>query len=155
MRIDRILGVILSILVISFIVLKQFNTDEQPFELIGDNGYMENSSISYQDKVLNKNESTKEIIEYTNTNNYPVEIKNNDIIITCTGSGSTKEEDEALAEKNYHINAKFSETKNGSQYSSLKVPRKSKAFIHVVSEYLGDLPNNSVSCEYKLNIQAD
>ena len=50
MRIDRILGVILSILVISFIVLKQFNTDEEPFELIGDNGYMENSSIALQEE---------------------------------------------------------------------------------------------------------
>lgn len=154
MKLDRILGVILSILVISFIVLKS-NTDEKPFELIGDNGYMENSSVSYQDQVFDKNDSNTEIIEYTNTFNYPVEIKENDIIITCTGSGITKEEDEALAEKNYHINAKFSETKTGELYSSLKVPKKSKAFIHIVSEYLGDLPTNPVSCEYKLNIQAD
>ena len=108
MRIDRIMGVVLSILVVSFIALKYYSNEEKktnPFELIGDNGYM-SENVVY----------------------------------------------EALARKNYHISAKFSEEKNGKLYNSLSVPKNNKIYIHIISEYSGDLPQNSVDCKYSLNI---
>jgi len=154
-RIDRIMGVVLSILVVSFIALKYYSNEEEktnPFELIGDNGYMSENVVSYQDKVFDSNKSNTEIIEFTNPYSYPVEINSSDIIITCTGSGETKESDEALARKNYHISAKFSEEKNGKLYNSLSVPKNNKIYIHIISEYSGDLPQNSVDCKYSLNI---
>lgn len=78
MRLDRIMGVVLSILVVSFIALKYINNEDgkdNPFELIGDNGTLANSEVQYNHQVFDSNKQNTEIIEYTNTYNYPVEIK--------------------------------------------------------------------------------
>lgn len=156
MRLDRIMGVVLSILVVSFIALKHYNNEEgreNPFELIGDNGTINDSLVSYSSRnVSDTNNTNTDIIEYTNTFNRPVEINSSDIIITCTGVGEQKEEDEALAHNNYHIKAKFSKDKNGELFNSLSVSAKETIYIHVISEYKGSLPNNPVECEYKLNV---
>lgn len=158
MKIDRIMGVILFVLILSFFALKHSFLEEDksnPFELIGDNGYISENVVNYKEKVFNGNNSSTEIIEYTNTYNYPVEIKANDIAITCTGVGESKERDEALAEANYKITAAFSESKNGDLYNSLMVPKKAKIYIHLTSEYKGEMPENKVSCEYNINISSN
>lgn len=155
MRLDRIMGVVLSILVVSFIALKYINNEDgkdNPFELIGDNGTLANSEVQYNHQVFDSNKQNTEIIEYTNTYNYPVEIKSSDIIITCTGTGESRNEDEALARKNYKIIAKFSEEKNGELFSTLSVSVGEHVYIHIISEYNGELPKNPVECEYKLNV---
>lgn len=155
MRLDRIMGVVLSILVVSFVAIKYQNNDENnnPFELIGDSGTISNSSVHYENrKVFESNNANTDIIKYTNTYNYPVEIRSSDIIITCTGSGESKDEDEALARKNYNINAKFSNELNGELYSTLSVPVNKTVYIHIISKYDGELPSNPVECEYSLNV---
>lgn len=155
MRLDRIMGVILSILVISFIGVKYFNNEEgkdNPVELIGDNGTIANSEVKFANQTFDSNKQNVEIIEYTNTFNHPVEIKNNDIIITCTGSGETKDSDEELARKNYSINARFSTKKDSELFSTLSVAVNQTVYIHVISEYTGELPQNPVECQYKLNV---
>lgn len=157
MKLDRIMGVILSILIFSFIALKYVNGGniDNPFELIGDNGYISENTVNYKEQVFKSNDESSEIIEFTNPYNYPVSISTNDITITCTGVGETKEEDELLAEKNYNLSTKFSEEKNGNLYNSLMVPKKAKVYIHVKSEYKGQMPNNPVSCEYQVNVAAN
>lgn len=156
MRLDRIMGVVLSILVVSFIAVKYLNNEEgnnNPFELIGDSGTISDSSVYYENrKVSESNNENTEVIKYTNTNNYPVEIRSSDIIITCTGSGERKYEDEALTRKNYSINAKFSNELNGELYTTLSVPVNKTVYIHVISKYNGELPSNPVECEYSLNV---
>lgn len=155
MKIDRIMGVVLSILIFSFFTIKYIDSNQNevsPFELIGDNGYISADTITYNEKVLGNSDSTSEVIKFTNTNNYPVEFNKNDITITCTGTGSTKEEDEFLASNNYSVNVKFSETENGTLYNSLLVPKGKSIYIHIISEYNGTMPSNPVSCNYSLNL---
>ena len=154
MRIDRIMGVVLSLLIFSFYIVKNIynENDNNPFELIGDNEYISGNSLALDDRVLGENSSYSDIIKYTNTNKYPVELNNNDITITCTGAGSTKEEDEYLVNNNYNISAKFSEEKNSNLYNSLLVPKGKTIYIHITSEYRGALPTNEVSCDYSVNI---
>ncbi|MCH5166685.1 MAG: hypothetical protein J1F35_02210 [Erysipelotrichales bacterium] len=154
MRIDRIMGVVLSILIFSFYTIKHIDieNDNNPFELIGDNGFISENVVNLDDKVLSDNSSYSNIIEYKNTNNYPVELNKNDITIKCTGTGSTKEEDEYLVSNNYIINAKFSEEKNSTLYNSLLVPKGRTIYIYIISEYNGPLPTNQVSCDYSVNI---
>lgn len=156
MRLDRIMGVILSILVVSFIAFKHYNNEESasnPFELIGDNGTISSSHVQFQDRaVSDDNKSNTEVIKYTNTYNYPVEIKSSDIIITCTGVGEFKEEDEALVKSNYSIKAKFSNELNSEQYSTLSVSVGQTVYIHVITAYNGIEPKNPVECEYSLTV---
>ena len=156
MRIDRIMGVVLSILVISFITIKYIdsNNEESPFELIGDNGYISENNVNFSDKVLSEADSSSEVIKFTNTYNFPIEMSKNDITINCTGTGSTKEEDENLVRNAYTISAKFSEDKNSSLYDSLLVPKGDTIYIHIISEYNGIMPSNPVACDYSINIES-
>lgn len=156
MKIGRIMGVVLSILIFSYYAIKYIdsNNENNPFELIGDNGYISENIVNFDDKVLSSNDSTSEVIKFTNTYSYQIEMSQNDITINCTGTGSTKEEDEALVKNGYTVIAKFSDEMNSSLYNSLLVPVGKTIYIHVISEYKGGLPVNPVSCEYNLNIQS-
>lgn len=155
MRFDRIIGVVLSILIIAYIGFYYYNNQENndnPFELLTDAGYLSDNVANLSDQVLSSNDSNTEVIEYTNTSNYPVELNQSDITITCTGTGETKESDELLVNSNYIINAKFSKTRNSELNNSIKVNKGEKAYIHVISQYNGDLPSNQVSCEYSIQV---
>ena len=157
MRIDRIMGVVLSVLILSFVAFKHIesmNDFDRPIELIGDNGYISENIVNYDDKLLSANDSYRDVIEFTNTNIYPIEMNQNDITINCTGTGITKEDDETLVSGNYNIKAKFSEEINSDLYDSLLVPRGKTIYIHVIGEYRGDMPSNQVLCDYSLNIQS-
>lgn len=114
MRLDRIMGVVLSILSIFYIGFYYYNNQElndNPFELLTDAGYLSDNVAEFSEKVLSSNDSTKELIEFTNTNSYPVELNQSDITITCNGTGETKEKDELLVTNNYKVKAKFSKEK--------------------------------------------
>lgn len=146
------MGGMLAILGLFGYLKNNTNSELDSLKLIGDNGYVSKNTVNYGNQVFDENKENVEVIEYTNKFNYPVELKESDIILNCIGSGNSKEDDEELAQKNYHIKAKFSKNKNGEKMSSLLVPEKSKAYIFVVSEYDGDKPINPVSCEYSLSI---
>ena len=157
MTIDRIMGVVLSILVFSFYAIKYINSDSNennPFELIGDNGYISENSINFDRMVLSNTDSTSDIIKFTNTNKYPIEMSQNDITINCTGTGETKEYDENLVSNNYSIVIKFSKNLNSNLYNSLLVPKGETIYIHVLSEYNGNMPINQVNCDYSLDIHS-
>lgn len=155
-RIDRIMGVVLSILVISYFGFKYYtnqNKENNPFELIGQ-GHMDNNIVNYDHLSFNSNDSNEEIITFTNTNPFPVEINQNDITINCTGKGSTKEADEMLVKNNYNIKARFSKEKNGALSNTLVVAKNEKIYIHIINEYYGAMPQNEVNCQYSLNIMS-
>lgn len=156
MRLGRIVGVVLSILVLAYFGIQKLNAEEKsnnPFELIADSGYLSDGNIAnLNDQVLKGNDSNVEIIEFTNIYNYPVELNKNDITITCNGTGENKDEDEALVSNNYKLNAMFSDKKNGQLSNSLLVKQGNKAFIYVMSEYQGALPSNEVACKYSIQV---
>lgn len=154
-RIDRILGVVLSILVISYFGIKYFNSDERennPFELIGESGSLDNNIVNLDQRT--GNDDNEEIITYTNPHSFPVLINQDDITINCTGTGSNKEADELLVKNNYNIKARFSKEQKGVLSNELLVAKNEKVYIHVISEYEGQMPTNAVSCQYSLNITA-
>lgn len=158
MRLDRIMGVVLSILVIAYFGIKKYSSQElndHPFELLSDSGYLSDNVITLSEKVLSSNDSTADIIEFTNPYNHPVELNQSDITITCNGTGETKESDELLVTSNYIIKAKFSKEKNGALDDSLLVNKKDKAYIHVISEYNGALPINQVNCSYSVSVMSN
>ena len=157
-RLDRIMGVVLSILALAYFGIQAYNDQEQnnnPFELLSDSGYLSDNVATLEDKVLSSNDSTSEIIEFTNPYNYSVELNQSDITITCHGTGATKESDELLVSSNYTIKAKFSKEKSGILDNSLLVSKGEKAYIHVISEYNGSLPSSQVSCEYSVSVMAN
>lgn len=158
MRLDRIMGVVLSILALAYFGIRDYNNQElndNPFELLSDSGYLRDNVATLNDKVLSSNDSTSEIIEFTNPYNYSVELNQSDITITCNGTGENKESDELLVASNYTIKAKFSKEKNGALDNSLLVNKGEKAYIHIINEYNGSLPSNQVSCGYSLHVSSN
>lgn len=157
MRLDRIMGVVLSILALGYFGVRTYNNqelDDNPFELLSDSGYLSDNVANLKEKVLSSNDSTSEIIEFTNPYNYSVMLNQSDITITCHGTGETKESDELLVSSNYIIKAKFSKEKNGILDDSLLVEKGEKAYIHVISEYNGSLPSSQVNCEYSVHVMS-
>lgn len=158
MRLDRIMGVVLFILALAYFGIQTYNNqelDDNPFELLSDSGYLSDNVATLNEKVLSSNDSTSEIIEFTNPYNYPVELNQSDITITCHGTGENKESDELLVSSNYIIKAKFSKEKNGILDDSLLVDKKGKAYIHIISEYNGPLPQNKVNCDYHIRVMSN
>lgn len=158
MRLDRIMGVVLSILALLYFGIHVYNNQElndNPFELLSDSGYLSDNVATLSDKVLSSNDSSSEVIEFTNPYNYSVELNQSDITITCHGTGETKESDELLVSSNYIIKARFSKEKNSALDNSLTVNKGEKAYIHIISEYNGSLPNNQVNCEYSVHVSSN
>ena len=161
MKLGRILGVILSILVFVICTNKYAseanNDNSNPFAFLSDSvNVIDNNTVKYGNTVVDMdNKDNIEVITYTNKNGYTVNLTQKDITVICNGSGSTKEADEALVSKNMKIKAAFSEDEHGKKYDSLLVNNRETVYIHVISTYSGDkLPMNEVYCDYSVNILA-
>lgn len=153
MRIDRIRGVVLSILVITFAAYKYIDGEnvKNPFELIGDSGYISDNVATLDNTFVDdETKGSSEVFTFTNKHSYPVLLNQNDITINCTGNS----DDVALVEANYDIKAKFSNEKNSDLYNSLYVDEGKQVYVHVISSYDGQLPESEVSCEYSLEVSA-
>ena len=112
-----------------------------------------NDTLSYADVELNNTElNDSEELTYKNTNPYAVELTNKNIEIICTGTGSTKEEDEILAKKNFKVFAKFK--KNGEKTAKERIilEKNEEAIIEISSSYEGIKPQNEVSCQFGIDI---
>ena len=110
-------------------------------------------TIAYDNLDLDLSKSVdSEFIEYTNTNSHPVNLTNRDIFIVCTGSGSTKDEDEALCRQNMKLSVLFFETKNGIGEESIVVDKNETIYIKVSSSYEGTYPKSEVQVQYGINI---
>lgn len=96
----------------------------------------------------------EKIVTYVNKEPYSVELTNNDIYITCTGSGANKEADEALVEKNMRIIAKFRKEDEKNLSNSIIVNKNELVYIHLSSVYEGASPMNEVNCDYQISITA-
>lgn len=157
MKFDRILGVILSfllvVLFIAFYNSKDTFANQDTFELIGDSGLIADNEIKYESVDFSETNTTnEEIIEFTNKENYPVTINSTNVSISCTGSS---EEENDMVAKNYSIYSTFSKGKNGIQDKSMLVNPKEMIYIHINSNYSGKYyPTADVTCNYKLDIKA-
>ena len=109
--------------------------------------------IAYDNLELDLSKSTdSEFVEYTNTNSNPVSLTNKDIFIVCTGSGSTKEEDEAICRQNMKLKVLFFEDKNGIGEESILVDKNETIYIKVSSSYEGEYPKSEVQVQYGISI---
>lgn len=155
MKIDRIIGSILSILIVIYLVIQKYDNksiNENSLELLSDSGYQSYNIATLDKKTITSNDSITDIIEFINPYNYSIELNQSDVTISCHGAGETKESDELLVSSNYSIKAKFSKEKNGILHNSLVIDKREKAYIHVISEYKGTLPNNQVDCNYQVRV---
>lgn len=152
MKIDRIMGVILSIIVVLLLIgrYKDNNRDSNPFEINSTNGSVSLNNVNYDavkfDGEVNSNAN---ITEYVNKLSYKVTLSNDSISTSCTG---VTHDDEILAESNYIVKAYFSYEKNGELFKSIDVEPGQKVYIHVISSYEGKYPVNEVSCNYNVGI---
>lgn len=156
MKLDRIMGGILSILVVVLIGNYVNSNNEKisnPFELIGENGTLAVNEVTFNQKNISETDKTsEEVIEYSNNENYPVTLTSDAIDTICTGESRV---DEELVEKNYVIKASFSETKHGLKSNSLVVEPGKKAYIHINTSYEGnEFPKSEVQCEYNIYVNA-
>lgn len=152
MRLDRIMGVVLSILVIAFIYAIHDSSEYNLFELSSDKGYLVDNTFTFDGTLFNSNDSKMEVLEYKNTLNHPVMLNQNDITITCNG---LSKEDEEIALKNYKVKASFTKNKNSKPDNSLLLDENEKAYIYIVSEYFGEMPENEVTCRYDISINSN
>lgn len=152
MRLGRIMGVILSFLVVMYLANKYISNDfsqatNNSIELTGDIAYLENTNFD------RKNSKDIEVIEYVNKYNHPVEISEDSVSITCEGVGNTKEDDEILVRNNFEINTYFSKELNGTKEESLVINKKEKIYIYIISTYVGEkFPTSEVKCDYNIEI---
>ena len=159
MRIGRVLGVVLSILVVGIILnYAVFNAQgkNNPFELVQANEVVRDGNTFAGNQVLDmENTEEVEILTFTNKESHSVMLNKSSIQVVCHGSGEHKEHDEALVERNLKIKASFSATKKGLRHDSLSVEEKGEAYIFINSSYEGDeYPLEEVSCKYNIQIQA-
>ena len=157
MKIDRTLGVLLSILVVIIILIYNNSIEslnnQDSFGLIGDSGVLSDGVVSYNSQEYDENNTKNaELIEFVNKENYPVTINSNEVSIKC--EGSTAKENE-IVKNNYKIYATFSNDKSSEKYEYLRVLPKEKIYIHINTSYEGDtFPTNDVTCNYSINIEA-
>jgi hypothetical protein len=139
MKLGRIMGVILSILVTTMLISYYYinnKVNNNSIELIGD-------SVSTNDY--------EDIIKYTNNQNYSIDIEASNVNITCHGEN---ESDEDLVKSNMKISALFSNSINGNKEESINIKSKESIYIHVVKEYTSDIyPSNDVTCDYSIDIK--
>ena len=114
----------------------------------------DNELLSYANVELDMSESdsAKEYLTYKNTNSYPVELRNTDVYVICTGSGENKENDEELVENYLEITAKFKKNMNDEAKDTIIINKKEEVLIEISSNYTGEMPTNPVSCKYGLDI---
>ncbi len=159
MKLGRILGVILSVGIVAFAVAYgkvDSMENNGPIELASANGVISDEGVEFGNVVLDMdNNKNVNVVKFTNTNSYPVELGTSSIDIICTGSGEHKAEDELIVSKNMKIKAAFAESENGTKYDSILVKKHETVYIFVASEYVGDeYPMNEVNCNYNVNIQS-
>lgn len=153
MKIDRIIGGILSTFVIVIIVgyYKDNNRSyNNPYELNADNAVIADNSISYEANKFDENiKYNEEIIEYVNKERYIVTIDSESVRTSCTGKTS---EDEVIANASYKVKVSFSNTKKGVRNESMTLKPGEKGFIRVSTSYEGNLPSSEVTCNYSVSI---
>lgn len=159
MKLGRILGVVLSIGIVIFAVMNgEVDSKENngPIELADNSGTISDTGVEFGNVVLDMdNNQNVNMIKFTNTNNYPVEIGTSSIDLVCTGFGENKEEDEFLVSKNIKVKTSFAKSENDTKYDSMLVKKNETIYIFIANEYMGDeYPLNEVNCNYNVNIQS-
>lgn len=139
----------LSILIIITLVIMTGLNEMSRSDINTDfNGY-------YADVDFDMTENNDEkIITYVNKEPYAVELTNNNIYITCTGTGENKEADEALVEKNMRIIARFRKGNSKELSNSIVANKNETVYIHLSSVFEGVSPQNEVNCDYQISITA-
>lgn len=159
MKLGRILGVILSIGIVAFAVAYgkvDSMENNGPVELASSNGVISDEGVEFGNVVLDMdNNQNVNMVKFTNTNSYPVELGTSSIDIICTGSGENKAEDELIVSKNMKVRASFAKSEKDTKYDSMLVKKNETIYIFIASEYVGDeYPLNEVNCNYNVNIQS-
>lgn len=159
MKIGRILGVILSIgIVASAVAYGKVDSKENngPIELASSNGVISDEGVEFGNVVLDMdNNQNINMVKFTNTNNYPVELGTSSIDLICTGSGENKEADELLVSKNMKVRTSFAKSENDTKYDSMLINKNETVYIFIANEYVGEeYPLNEVNCNYNVNIQS-
>lgn len=159
MKLGRILGVILSIgIVASAVAYGKVDSNENngPIELANNNGVISEEGVEFGNVVLDMdNNQNINVVKFTNTNSYPVELGTSSIDLVCTGSGENKEEDEFIVSKNMKVKASFAKSENDTKYDSMLIKKNETVYIFIANEYVGEeYPLNEVNCNYNVNIQS-
>lgn len=159
MKTGRIMGVLLSILVVLLLVDYYVDGDSvntNSFELLGDAGVIYDHTATYDNVSLgNENKESINKIKFTNTRSYPVTLSESSINIKCNGSGQYKNDDEYLVFKNMKIKTSFADSNDGIKHESLTVEAGDNAYVFVNSSYTSEeLPKNEVVCDYEIALQA-
>lgn len=155
MSLGRIMGVILSVLAVSFFINNEIGNgqiDKNTIEINGSVAQVEENNINYDTiSLTDKNNSNTEIIRYTNNQPYSIDIKASDVAIDCEGTSSV---DVNLVKKNMSIKAYFSRINDMEKTTSIKIKSKETINIYIVNEYVGqDYPKTEVICKYNINIK--
>ena len=149
MKVSRSIGGLLLLLVAIFFTNKY----------IEENTYANQSSsdgiVAYDLTDTNLDDSSEDkIITYTNKNNYRISLNESNVVVNCIGTGSNKEDDEALVKKNLKISVFYSKNKK-DKVKDINVEKDEMVYIHVLPLYEGNKkPKNEVTCNYSINIQA-
>lgn len=154
MNLGRIMGVILSVLAISFFInieTKNNSDNKNTLELVGSIGRVQDNNVNFDTFSLNdNNDSNVEVIRYTNKQPYTIDITSSNVVINCKGNSS---KDVDLVKNNMRTKAYFSKIDDSQKTTSIKVKSKETINIYVVNEYVGEYyPNSEVFCEYSINI---
>lgn len=158
MKLNRIMGVILLVLSLSLVIKYNeeinFSNVANSISMLTGNGTVNNDVIEYDKSMLDENNNKyTNVISYTNPNGYAVTLTENNIKITCKGSGANKEKDEALVRKNFKIKARFSNSKNGKKEESIVIGKRDTAYIFITEQYdSSEYPTNEVNCSYSISI---
>lgn len=148
MKVNRSIGGILLLLVAIFFTNKY----------IEENTYANQSSsddiVAYDLTATDLDDSSEDkVITYTNNNNYRVSLNESNVVVNCNGTGSNKEDDEALVKKNLKISVFYSKNKK-DKVKDIKVEKDEMVYIHILPLYEGkEKPKNEVTCNYSINIQ--
>lgn len=161
MKMDRIIGVILSIIVVIILYGKNYTENysqivDNSFGLLDSNASVEGTGVKYGNVVLDMdNFENVDVITYTNKASTSITLDTSNISVTCKGTGENAKRDEALVEKNIDIKAAFSKSHQGNKYDSLEVLKKEKVYVFVTSKFMSkEYPQNEVTCEYTISLLA-
>lgn len=154
MNLGRIMGVILSILIITAFINKENNREngKNTFESVGSVAEITENSINFDSISLDEeNNSNMNIIKYTNNQPYTIELAASNITINCKGNSKA---DEELVQKNMKVSAYFTKSDKIEAVSNIRINSKETTFINIENVYNGDeYPDEEVDCEYSIDIQ--
>ena len=148
MKVSRSIGGLLLLLVAIFFTNKY----------IEENTYANQSSsdgiVAYDLTDTNLDDSSEDkIITYTNKNNYRISLNESNVVVNCIGTGSSKEDDEALVKRNLKVSVYYSKNKK-DKVKDINVEKDEMVYIHVLPLYEGkEKPKSEVTCNYSINIQ--